>query len=158
MVTNNNSKVRWVAFVLAAAVMILTIKGLGQIFFLNHTSSMPKGIYLKIWDKELNIGDIIVFNSIEFGGNLIKYIAANNHAEYCHDGAGSFWTDGITYSQNYIKIIDQNISAQSVCRRLNRDELVVLGEHPDSYDSRYFGPIKRKDILAKVKLVYGFEE
>jgi nickel-type superoxide dismutase maturation protease len=30
------------------------------------------------------------------------------------------------------------------------DEIYVLGAHPDSADSRRFGPIRRKDIVGKV--------
>lgn len=158
LATNSNSKARWSAFAFAVAATILAVDGLGQIFFLNRTSSMPKGIYIKIWNDSFNIGDIIVFYSKTFSGNLLKYIAATDAAEYCYDGEETFWVDRISYSKHYIKISDQDLSAQSVCHRINKDELIVLGEHSDSYDSRYFGPVKRKDILAKVKLVYGFKE
>ncbi len=34
------------------------------------------------------------------------------------------------------------------CRELRGDELFVLGTHPASFDSRYFGPIVRPDVIV----------
>lgn len=32
------------------------------------------------------------------------------------------------------------------CRRLGADELFLLGDTPGSFDSRYFGPVRRDDV------------
>ena len=39
---------------------------------------------------------------------------------------------------------------------LNKDEFFVMGESDNSLDSRYFGKIKRKEILYKVKPILTF--
>ena len=39
---------------------------------------------------------------------------------------------------------------------LNKDEFFVMGESDNSFDSRYFGKIKRKEILYKVKPILTF--
>lgn len=39
---------------------------------------------------------------------------------------------------------------------LNKDEFFVMGESDNSFDSRYFGKIKKKEILYKVKPVLTF--
>jgi type IV secretory pathway protease TraF len=36
-------------------------------------------------------------------------------------------------------------------RRLLAGEYLVLGEHPDSFDSRYFGPLPQADLVAKLR-------
>ncbi|HEX2559665.1 S26 family signal peptidase [Phenylobacterium sp.] len=40
------------------------------------------------------------------------------------------------------------IPAWAGCRTLAPDELVVLGASPDSFDSRYFGPVRATEILG----------
>ena len=39
---------------------------------------------------------------------------------------------------------------------LNRDEFFVMGESDNSFDSRYFGKIKKEEILYKVKPILTF--
>ena len=36
---------------------------------------------------------------------------------------------------------------------LSKDEYFLMGETPDSFDSRYFGTVKKKDIISEIKLV-----
>lgn len=36
----------------------------------------------------------------------------------------------------------------SGCRRLAPDELIVLGESQDSFDSRYFGPVRAGQVVG----------
>lgn len=39
---------------------------------------------------------------------------------------------------------------------LEKNEFFVYGKHPKSFDSRYFGVIKKDDILKKATLVFDF--
>ena len=39
---------------------------------------------------------------------------------------------------------------------LNKDEFFVMGESDNSFDSRYFGKIKKEEILYKVKPILTF--
>jgi signal peptidase I len=131
---------------------------LGTIFFVNRTASMPRGIYIKTNEKKLNKGDIIVFNSSQFNGKLIKYILAIPEAEFCLDEKGTLWVDNIPSAQRNIKKYSSSINEQSVCQHLESDEILVIGEHPESYDSRYFGAVKKNGIIATVKLILPFKE
>ena len=36
------------------------------------------------------------------------------------------------------------------CHRLERDEYFILGDAPDSFDSRYFGTIKRSRVIGRL--------
>lgn len=135
----------------------LTIGQVGQIFFINRTSSMPKGIYAKTTSHNLKSGDIIVLIIDQFKNNLIKYIAGISGSEFCFDENRDLWIDGISTAQDNTQKYPQDPPTQSTCQTLKHDELLVLGEHPDSYDSRYFGLIKTSQVIAKVKLLWSFE-
>lgn len=117
---------------------------------------MPRGLYLVDRKKYHQIGDIIVFKSNEFKANLIKYIAARYGDQYCFDETNSLWVDEIPIAQKNIQKYPQPINEQSICHPLSPDELLVIGDHEKSYDSRYFGPIKKHDVIASVKLMWPF--
>lgn len=136
-----------------ALVCLPSLKYFGQVIFLNRTASMPMGIYIKNSKNKLTTGDIIVFYSIDKNSNLLKYIAAREGDEYCLDFENTLWVNGFTVAQKSIAKYHGELSTQSLCQTLKQDELLVLGEHPNSYDSRYFGPIKREQVIAQVELV-----
>jgi signal peptidase I len=130
---------------------------MGKSIFINRTTSMPLGIYLKQAHEGIKKEDIIVFNVNVFDGNLIKNVAAIFPGEFCIDENAFFWVDGIPLAQKNIEKYPDNNLNQSICQMLKPDELLVLGDHPDSYDSRYFGPIKKSDVIASVKLIWSFQ-
>ncbi len=113
---------------------------------------MPIGIYIKILTNKFEIGDIIIFHSEEKKSNLLKYIAGYEGHEYCFDFEGILWINGFPLVQKNIKKYPEKLSTESFCQILKKDELLVLGDHPNSYDSRYFGPIKKQQIIAQVEL------
>jgi type IV secretory pathway protease TraF len=115
---------------------------------------MPRGIYIKIPSNELEIGDIIIFNTVNFKGKLLKYVLAIDKGEFCLDREGTLWVDRISQVQRNIEKYPESIPLESICQQLKKHEVLVVGEHPDSYDSRYFGPIDKNDIVAKVKLLF----
>ncbi len=118
---------------------------------------MPVGVYMKIPSDKFEIGDIIVFYSANKKSNLLKYIAGYEGHEYCFDFEGTLWVNGLPLVQpNNIKYSHLPPN-QSSCQVLKKDEFLVLGEHPNSYDSRYFGPIKKQHIVALVELALQFK-
>lgn len=141
-------------FTLLALICLPSLRYFGKLIFINRTHSMPIGLYKNLSSKKFEIGDIIVFYSTDKKSNLLKYIAGYDGDEYCFDFEGTIWVNGLPLAQqNNIKYYNK-LSDESRCYVLKSNELLVLGEHPDSYDSRYFGPIKTKQVLAKVKLVF----
>lgn len=150
-------KPAWLTLAILAGFFVINAIDIDQIFFINRTESMPQGIYLKRSHEGFKIGDIIVFNSSVFKSNLIKYVAAISSNEFCIDENASFWIYEIPVAQKNIEKYPQDIPNQSICQTLKPDELLVLGEHSNSYDSRYFGPIKKSDVIASVKLIWSLE-
>jgi len=148
------SKFYWSIFAIGVLCFITATEIIGQIFFINRTESMPTGIYIKTKDTMPAIGDIIIFKLSSYKTNLIKYVAGIAGAEYCLDETNGFWINGIPVAQKNIQKYPEEPAQQSICQRLKPDELLVLGEHENSYDSRYFGPIKKEDIVISVKFLW----
>lgn len=144
---------RWTIFALIVGLFILAVNHMGQIFFLNLTPSMPTGIYLKTSNQEIKIGDIIIFNTEFYKNKLIKYVAARGGDEFCIDDGGALWVNGEFIAQKNIYKFNFIKEEKAICQKLRNDELLVLGEHPDSFDSRYFGPIKFSNVSAKIRLL-----
>jgi conjugative transfer signal peptidase TraF len=44
------------------------------------------------------------------------------------------------------------------CRRLSPGELFLLSASPDSFDSRYFGPIARPDVIGRAKPIWTISD
>jgi conjugative transfer signal peptidase TraF len=44
------------------------------------------------------------------------------------------------------------------CRRLSAGELLLLSASPDSFDSRYFGPIARPDVIGRAKPIWTISD
>lgn len=147
-------RIGWSIFALAVLAFVFVISSMGEVFLLNHTQSMPIGIYVKRESDKLEIGDMIVFHKMENRTDLIKYIAAINPAEVCVDDREALWIDGSAVAQRNIEKYPSAVPDQSRCHQLLADEILVIGDHPDSYDSRYFGPIKRADVIARVELIW----
>lgn len=114
---------------------------------------MPIGLYIKSSSNKFEIGDSIVFYSEAKKSNLLKYIAGYEGHEYCLDFENTLWVNGFPIAQkkNIVKY-PEKLLTQTLCQTLKKDEILVLGDHPDSYDSRYFGPIKKQQVIAQVEL------
>lgn len=56
-------------------------------------------------------------------------------------------------SGRVIKLKGLNENLPNMRKTLSKDEYFLMGETPDSFDSRYFGTVKKKDIISEIKLV-----
>lgn len=133
-------------------------QSLEPICFINRTASMPRGIYIREKSTGLEVGDIVVLKSNFYKGNLLKYIAATPKAEYCFDEDGTLWLEGMDFvKKNKVKH-HQDLTAQSVCDKLREDEFLVVGNHKNSLDSRYFGSVNKDAVISRVRLLWAFKK
>ena len=56
-------------------------------------------------------------------------------------------------SGRVIKLKGLTENLPNMRKTLSKDEYFLIGETPDSFDSRYFGTVKKKDIISEIKLV-----
>jgi type IV secretory pathway protease TraF len=83
------------------------------------------------------------------GTPLLKRVVATAGEAVCRHRAELDWRGGAAPALHRDRR-GTVLPAWSGCRALAQDELLVLGDTPTSFDSRYFGPVHR----AAVKGVY----
>ncbi|NBW09131.1 MAG: S26 family signal peptidase [Caulobacteraceae bacterium] len=78
---------------------------------------------------------------------LIKRVAASPGQSVCRQGAvvvAHGRTAAVLERDRY----GRRLPGWGGCRRLGPNELFLLGDTPTSFDSRYFGPVDRRDIVG----------
>ncbi len=143
---------------LAAMGLGVATQSLEPIFFINRTASMPRGIYLRKASTGLEVGDIVVLKSNFYKDHLLKYIVAIPNAEYCFDEEGTLWVEEMAFAKKNKLKSHQDLAAQSVCDKLKEDEYLVVGDHENSLDSRYFGSVYKDAVISRVRLLWAFKK
>ncbi len=127
------------------------------------SSSMPKGWYLQTPVQRLTYGTWVFLKPPTFAKNYLQrhhwlpnsgimlksiqalpgdWVCVKNHQLWINQQVAALT---LTLDRH-----QQTIEQRPFCRLLTADEYLVLGlKDARSYDSRYFGPINRKQILAK---------
>lgn len=128
---------------------------------LNQTASMAKGTYVRMGEvADLKRGDIIAtpMNSAariylvkKLGypkdTMLIKRVAGLSGDLVCRQDSV------VTINKRTLVAARSDrqgnlLPAWNGCRVLSSDEVFLLGDHPSSFDSRYFGPVSRRELAG----------
>lgn len=148
------------------SIFLITLNLLGiytrKCFVLNISSSIPIGIYKVDKSIDFKKGDIITFsinnypNILDYPGNIknitfSKYIAGisgdyikiENNKIYINDKekGNIFKVDGLDNKLPQFKEKEYMVK---------EDEIFVLGTNDKSFDSRYYGCIKKSDVIYKL--------
>ena len=126
---------------------------------LNETPSMAKGAYVRVGEvADLKRGDIIAMPMNGAARNylvkklgypkdtmLIKRVAGLSGDLVCRQGS--------VVTINKRTLVAARSDRQGIplpvwfgCRTLSTNEVFLLGDHPASFDSRYFGPVSRGEL------------
>ncbi|TAJ68779.1 MAG: hypothetical protein EPO51_24930 [Phenylobacterium sp.] len=151
---------RWTRALFAAAIVACVLVALPRArpapWLVNETPSLPEGVYLRTAAVPAPGAIVAVAPPASArlylaglgapaGARLLKRVAAGPGEVVCREGQRLSWSRGEVAALSR----DRRGSALPGwrgCRRLGRDEFVVLGDTPTSFDSRYFGPIRRAAI------------
>ncbi len=131
---------------------------------LNETPSMAKGVYVRLGEVErLKRGDIIAMPMNSAARNyLVKKLGYPEDTMLIKRVAGL--SGDLVCRQDSVVTINKRIIFTSKsdrrgnylatwigCRTLSTNEAFILGDHPSSFDSRYFGPVSRSELAG----IYG---
>jgi type IV secretory pathway protease TraF len=128
---------------------------------LNETPSMAKGAYVRVDDvAKLKRGDIIAMPINGRAGNylvrklgypkdtmLIKRVTGISGDLVCRQETA------VTIGNNSIVAVRMDRHGNSLpvwggCRVLLPNEVFLLGDHASSFDSRYFGPVTKDELVG----------
>jgi conjugative transfer signal peptidase TraF len=124
----------------------------------NQTPSVPPGWYVRSTD-EIARGALVTVraqdvapdyagarNFTDAGDRFIKRIAANDGDSVCAEGESIRINDRTVAHRAAQDSQGHALPHWSGCRTLVADEVFLMGDTPDSFDSRYFGPVSAADI------------
>lgn len=128
----------------------------------NASASVPLGLYRIDPTPALRVGDMVAVRPsptlarfmagrryVEANVPLLKPIAATGGATICRLGLRVIVNGWTTASALPRDRAGRPLPSWSGCRRLGSDQLFLIAPaHPDSFDSRYFGPVDRNQIIG----------
>lgn len=149
----------------AAGLIALILSGeRTPLFIWNATASAPIGLYLSTPAVTITRGDLVLTmpppsvaqfaarrGYLPFGVPLVKRIAALQGAVVCnvHDQVS---IDGRVAGRDLVRDgSGRPLAHWQGCRTLQTgDVFLMMTAVPDSFDGRYFGPVRRRAILGKL--------
>jgi conjugative transfer signal peptidase TraF len=153
----------FVLAVSALAVATLAAKPLINpvpLFIWNVSNSVPIGWYL-VSKRQPNFEEIAVIQPPEWieiyasargylplQTPLLKPVRAIKNSIVCRFGRYVFIDGKLVAKAKYLDTNHRMLPVWKGCRTLKSDDIFVLGQHRDSFDSRYFGPINRTQVLG----------
>jgi conjugative transfer signal peptidase TraF len=136
---------------------------------INETPSMQKGLYVRIDDaQDLKRGEIVALpmpkNAKDYLVDklgyptdtfLIKRVAALPGDIVCRQ------TDTVTVAGKTLQAKardrhDNVLPTWQGCYKLSNEGVFIQGDHPGSFDSRYFGPVSRHALSGTYRQVLSW--
>ncbi len=144
----------------AAAIGLLAVASANARDWLiyNHTPSVPTGWYVRS-GGEIVPGALVTVraqavapdyaearNFTDAGDRFIKRVAANDGDSVCAEGSAIRINDRTVAHRAAHDSQGRALPHWRGCRTLVADEVFLMGDTSDSFDSRYFGPVGAADI------------
>jgi conjugative transfer signal peptidase TraF len=152
-----------IALVLSAgAVALLAAAELNRrdVVLFNATPSVPPGLYVRS-DTPVREGAFVTVRAADVardyavmrhftdtGDRFIKRVAARAGVRVCGDG-DSVSVGAETLTRATRDSAGRTLPTWEGCHVLHAGEVFLIGETPDSFDSRYFGSV-REDVIEGV--------
>lgn len=156
---------------LCAASLVQIVKPSVPRLLYNPSPSAPIGWYRLRSDEHAVRGDLVAALAPESGSKLaiereylppdiplIKTVWAVSGQQICH-------VDGqvLVQGRPALRVLKHDelgrpLPSRSGCYKLSKDEVFLVSTHVQtSFDSRYFGPVKRENLLGRVEYLGNFK-
>lgn len=132
----------------------------------NASPSVPVGLYLAVRGLP-RAGDLALArlppNVAELAAHrdylprpvlLLKPVVAVTGDQVCRLGVGIFVNGHFMAWARLRDRLGRPLPVWHGCRALDADEMFLLAPHPDSFDSRYFGPVDHQHIIGRAFLIW----
>jgi conjugative transfer signal peptidase TraF len=126
----------------------------------NVTPSVPVGLYWSHHSAPVR-GDFVLIalppllrnlavgrGYLRHDHHILKKVAATDGDRVCRRGLAVWINSHIRVWARRNDALGRALPVWIGCRNLAGEELFILGTHPSSFDSRYFGSILRSDVIA----------
>jgi signal peptidase I len=153
---------------ISVLVLLLPMLYLSSIFTDNYKivfneqedKSIPGSVwYVDLNDKDVDINNIVAFKPPVLPTKFEDYSDREIHfLKFVKAKEGDLITikaDKVYVNKTYLTSISRavvknlDLTVKDIEYRLNENEYFVFGDHPRSYDSRYFGPVKINLVIGE---------
>lgn len=160
---------RW--FVLITIAVLVLLLGVAAVATLpkklvyNPSESAPVGFYW-IDQEPISRGDYVYVRAPERGRDLViergylppdvallKRVVGLDGDRICRDGTDISINGKVVASALERDRLGRTLPCWNGCRVLNDAEVFLLQDHPQSFDGRYFGPLDRRLIIGRARLL-----
>lgn len=128
----------------------------------NASASVPIGLYLVVSGVPEG-GDFVLVRAPEAAAHfanqrgylpvgipLVKRLAASVGDKVCSSNLTVQINGAAVAHQLEADRSGRSLPRWNECRELGRDEYFLLADAPDSFDSRYFGPVKSDRVIGRL--------
>ena len=129
--------------------------------YANYTKSAERGIYIATWDQTLRKGDLVTIvldhdvPPLPKGLGLLKHVGAVAGDSYEVTESALLAGDKKYPINRSLKKLPQQATGRYV---VPDGYVLFLNEMDDSFDGRYFGPLRKNMIRHKVRLLLSFDK
>lgn len=145
------------AAALAAPLLPVAVGTMPTLALVNETRSLPRGLYVRRFGEDIRRGGTAALNQpasarayLESLGAprdrlLLKRVVAVGGDLVCREN------DRVITPTGEARLLARDrrgiaLEAWTGCRRLGANEVFLLGDAAESFDSRYFGPVDRSEL------------
>ncbi len=143
---------------LAAAACAASFTRIKDVLLYNPSPSVPVGFYWRT-DDPPELGDYVTVRAADVASRyaalrdfrdaddrFIKRVAARGGTRVCASATLVHIGADITLTRRLADSANRPLPSWSGCRVLAADEIFLVGDTGDSFDSRYWGPVRIKDV------------